>query len=144
MKKNHTLQIASLFIIIIAQNISAQDSLYKSEKNSSISLEVIGSISFFQDQNLNNWLIEANLQGLPVDSLKSIAELIAHFNLINRDNQSLSLADQLVEHKYQRKFLMLTTSEYFKNQPNYDLGVVSKYLGITKTYAALLLAILSL
>jgi hypothetical protein len=50
----------------------------------------------------------------------------------------------MVEHNQQKEFIMKSISEYYKNQPNYDLGEVGKYLGIAKNYAAFILLLLSL
>ncbi|MFZ1291478.1 MAG: hypothetical protein WAR79_15390 [Melioribacteraceae bacterium] len=138
MKKFH---LAIFFILLIfSQNQFGQDFVKIPQRN------LIDSInSSLQNKlSLENFEFDTNKNSICIDSLKNIYELFMHFRMICEFEPNLDLANQMVEHNQQREFLMKSISEYYKNQPNYDLGEVGKYLGIVKSYAAFLLLLLSL
>ena len=96
-------------------------------------------------ENLNDYSsLEFGWNSIVLDSLKSIRELLA-FNKNNSENfNNNSFVDELLERKYRKLLILKTSQERYKNMPKTQLGVVSKYLGISNRVAAILLAVLSL
>lgn len=83
-------------------------------------------------------------QVLQIDSLKYIYEL-QMLNKFLKSNFSLfNNSSKLLEHKQSLDLIILTGKKYYESQPNYDIGVVSNYLGISRKLFALILAIISL
>lgn len=79
-----------------------------------------------------------------LDTLKYIFELKQFTKMVLKEVPGLDITKQIIQHNKRRDLILLTSKEYFKNQPNYSLGVVGEYLGMTKTMTAIILAIISL
>ncbi|MBK7105321.1 MAG: hypothetical protein IPH62_08555 [Ignavibacteriae bacterium] len=138
MKKFHLTIFFILFII--SQNQFAQDSV----KIPQINFIDLTNNSLQNNLSFESFGLDTNINSICVDSLKNINELFLHFKMMSEYEPNLSIANQMIEHNQQREFLMKSISEYYKNQPNYDLGEVGKYLGLAKKYSAFLLLLLSL
>lgn len=138
MKKLH---LKIFFILLIfSQNQFAQDSL------KFLRINLIDSINNSLQNNLSfeSFELETNKNSICVDSLKNIKELFMHFKMMSEFDPNLSLANQMIEHNQHKEFIMKSISEFYKNQPNYNLGEVGKYLGLVQKYSAFLLLFLSL
>ncbi|MBK8944209.1 MAG: hypothetical protein IPM32_02960 [Ignavibacteriae bacterium] len=107
---------------------------------------MIDSINNSLQNNLSfeSFELETNKNSICVDSLKNIKELFMHFKMMSEFDPNLSLANQMIEHNQHKEFIMKSISEFYKNQPNYNLGEVGKYLGLVQKYSAFLLLFLSL
>ena len=79
-----------------------------------------------------------------IDSLKYVYELLMLNNFIRNSLNSNINNTKLLDHKKSHELILLTWKNYYESQPNYDLGIVGKYLGISKKVFALILAVISL
>ena len=69
--------------------------------------------------------------------------LLVH-NLIKRDFEGFSNSQKFLRHQKSVDLILLTSKQYYMNQPNYYLGEVGEYLGMSRKVFALVLAIISL
>ena len=145
----HNLIIISFSFLFLAEsyycqvNIQTNDSVHKSNdlvKDTDILLEEYFYNNFI---NYDSIQILQSVHNFLLDSLKYIYELKILCKMDFENVPGLDISGQILEHNKQSDLILLTSREYYKNQPKYDLSVVGKYLGISKSAAAIILAILS-
>ena len=127
---------------IIAQNSTSQDflktNMVDSNKSGSI-YETKTKIQFDVNAFLKN---KINNQILFQDSDFDISQLRFTYSL-NKElfSNPLNTTEQLKSYKKSYQFL---AGIRYKEMTKYDLGLVGKYLGVSRNIAAIILAILSL
>lgn len=114
------------------------DSLPKEKKN------FVEKYFYDQLREYDSSKIVLNVFSQMHDNFYSIQKLVMLYKINHEHFSDLSLSNEFLEFKKSRNLLLLTSKEYYINQPNYDLGIVGKYLKMSKTLTALILAIISL
>ncbi len=142
--------IACIFLFLFADDYFCQDSISIND-TLKVNQKHFDHNDFlfenFLKQNLDNYdsiQISQTIPKILIDSLKYIFELKLITKMALEQVPGLDISNKIIERNKQRALLLLTSREYNKNQPNYDLGKVGKYLGISKRLAVLILAIMSL
>lgn len=124
---------------IFSQNLSAQQDSIKIEKKHEIVNDYLRLLDFYIPD-----MLRLNPVTFKLDDCKSITK----FKMLTRLIFHASIKNEIIKdnilYQRQKSLILLTSQEQFKNQPNYDLGIFGRYLRLTKIYAALILAILSL
>lgn len=134
-----------LFLLFHQTILSQDDSNYSySDSLTPKPSNIYELLNSFQYKEIDNNYLETmvdNSNEFRIDNLKYIYELI----MLNKLLQGgLDNFNNLTEQKRSQSLILLTGKNYYGSQPNYDLGIVGKYLGISKNLFALILAIISL
>jgi len=117
---------------------SQTEKSYKSKKNLFVKY-LINDVSDYDSLK-----IALKVYSFLLDSLKTLKELILTDKMDLGQSTDLSIWPQIFNNQRQIEFLLLTSKEYYKNQPKYNLGAVGKYLKVSNKVAAIILALLSL
>lgn len=127
--------------ISLSQNTADSSSTQNAEKENLI-IKMLEQSLTNNFEDYSNFNLDWNSK--IIDSLKSIRELLAFYNFNSAQINRLNFIQEKLDHQYQKNLLLKISCEHFKNQPDYDLGVISEYLGVSNRVAAIILAILSL